>query len=40
MTSPYDLEYVDQLNNFLPAYKIGSGDITWEDILIKIAKKK
>ena len=39
MTSPYDLEYVDQLNNFLPAYKIGSGDITWEDILIKIAKK-
>ena len=24
----------------MPAYKIGSGDITWREIIIKIAKKK
>lgn len=40
LTSPYDLNYVDQLDKYLPAYKIGSGDITWRQILIKIAKKK
>ncbi len=40
LTSPYDLNYVDQLEKYLPAYKIGSGDITWKQILIKIAKKK
>jgi len=40
LTSPYDLDYVDQLDRYLPAYKIGSGDITWKKILIKIAQKK
>ena len=40
LTAPYDLEYVDQVNKFIPAYKIGSGDITWKEIIIKIAKKK
>ena len=40
LTSPYDLNYVDQVNKFIPAYKIGSGDITWKDIIVKIAKKK
>jgi sialic acid synthase SpsE len=40
LTSPYDLKYVDLINKFLPAYKIGSGDITWKEIIIKIAKKK
>ena len=39
LTSPYDLGYVDIVNKFIPAYKIGSGDITWKEILIKIAKK-
>lgn len=39
MTSPYDLDYVDLLDKYLTAYKIGSGDITYKDILIKIAKK-
>jgi len=39
LTSPYDLHYVDIVNKFIPAYKIGSGDITWKEILIKIAKK-
>lgn len=39
MTAPYDLSYVDQLNKYICAYKIGSGDITWKEILIKISKK-
>ena len=39
LTSPYDLNYVDDVNKFIAAYKIGSGDITWKEILIKIAKK-
>jgi len=40
MTAPYDLEYVDRVNKFIAAYKIGSGDITWIEIIKKIAKKK
>lgn len=40
LTAPYDLDYVDQLDKFLPAYKIGSGDITWKEIITKIAKKR
>ena len=40
MTAPYDLDYVDMVNKYIPAYKIGSGDITWKEIVIKIAKKK
>ena len=39
MTAPYDLDYVDKVNKYIPAYKIGSGDITWKEIIIKIAKK-
>ena len=39
LTAPYDLEYVDEVNRYIPAYKIGSGDITWKEIIIKIAKK-
>ena len=40
MTSPYDLNYVESVNRFLNAYKIGSGDITWHQIIEKISKKK
>jgi len=40
MTAPYELKYVDKVNKFIPAYKIGSGDITWLEIIKKIAKKK
>ena len=39
-TSPYSLELVDYVDKFIPAYKIGSGDITYLDIIKKIAKKK
>lgn len=37
MTTPYDAEAIDLLDHLLPAYKIGSGDITFLDILEKIA---
>lgn len=40
MTSPYSLEIVDEINAHVKAIKIGSGDITWIDIVKKIAKKK
>ncbi len=38
-TSPYDLDYIDSLNKYLCAYKIGSGDITWLEIIKKISKR-
>ena len=39
LTSPYSYELVDKVNNFLSAYKIGSGDITWLGIIDYIASK-
>jgi N-acetylneuraminate synthase len=39
MTAPYDLEAIELLDEVLPAYKIGSGDITWLEALRKIASK-
>ena len=39
LTSPYSYELVDQVDNFLSAFKIGSGDITWLGIMDYIASK-
>lgn len=39
MTSPYDFAAVDMVENYLNAYKIGSGDITWIEMLEYISKK-
>lgn len=39
-SSPYDFEAVDLLEGFFPAIKIGSGDITWLEILRLIASKQ
>lgn len=39
MTSPYDFPSVDWADQFVNAYKIGSGDITWTEIIEYIAKK-
>ena len=36
-SSPYDFDAVDMLDPFVPAYKIGSGDITWLEIIERIA---
>ncbi len=38
-SSPYDFEAVDYLNPFVPAHKIGSGDIDWIEMLEHIAYK-
>ncbi len=37
-SSPYDFDAIDMLNLYVPAYKIGSGDITWDEALIRMAK--
>lgn len=39
-TSPYSPELVDHVDPFVPAYKIGSGDITWIEIIRHIASKQ
>ena len=39
-SSPYDLEAVDMLDPYVDMFKIGSGDITWPEMLRKIASKK
>jgi sialic acid synthase SpsE len=39
LTSPYSYELVDKVDNYLSAYKIGSGDITWLGIINHIASK-
>uniref|UniRef100_UPI004048583B N-acetylneuraminate synthase family protein n=1 Tax=Polynucleobacter sp. TaxID=2029855 RepID=UPI004048583B len=38
-STPYDLEVVDELDLYVPAYKIGSGDITWMELIRKVAGK-
>lgn len=38
-TSPYDLESIDLVDPFVRAYKIGSGDITFTEVLVHMAKK-
>jgi N-acetylneuraminate synthase len=39
MTTPYDTEAITMLDPYIPAYKIGSGDITWVDIIEIMAQK-
>lgn len=39
-TSPYDFDSVDHVDRFVDVYKIGSGDITWLEILEYIASKQ
>lgn len=38
-SSPYDFDAIDMLDPFVPAYKIGSGDITWLEALERMARK-
>ena len=38
-SAPYDFEATDMLESFVPAYKIGSGDITWIDACERMASK-
>ena len=39
-TSPYSIDLVKKVNQYVSAYKVGSGDITWHDIILSMAKKK
>tara|TARA_Y100000817_G_C16862198_1_gene546286 strand:+ start:2465 stop:3565 length:1101 start_codon:yes stop_codon:yes gene_type:complete len=39
-TSPYSFQLCDFVDQYVPAYKIGSGDITWIEIIEYIASKK
>lgn len=36
-TTPYSLEVIDEIDDFVPAYKIGSGDITWREMVEKVS---
>jgi sialic acid synthase SpsE len=38
-STPYDLEIVDELDPYVSVFKIGSGDITWKEMLQKVASK-
>jgi len=38
-SSPYDFEAIDMLDQYVPAYKVGSGEITWVEALERMAKK-
>lgn len=38
-SSPYDFEAIDMLDDYVPAYKIGSGDITWIEACERMASK-
>lgn len=39
-TSPYSKDLVNHVDKYVPAYKIGSGDITWLEIIKHISIKK
>jgi len=39
-TSPYSFDLADHIDPYVPAYKIGSGDITWIEMIEYIAAKQ
>jgi sialic acid synthase SpsE len=39
-TSPYSIDIVEHIDPYVPAYKIGSGDITWTEMVAHIAAKQ
>lgn len=38
-SSPYDFDAIDMLDAYVPAFKIGSGEITWPEALERVARK-
>lgn len=38
-SAPYDFDAIDMLDPYVPAYKVGSGDITWPEALERMAGK-
>ena len=39
-STPYDFEAVDMLDPYVEMFKVGSGDITWPEMLVKVASKR
>ncbi len=39
-SSPYDVDAVDMLDSYVPAFKAGSGLMSWPELLVYMAKKK
>ena len=39
LTAPYDMAAVDELTPYMPAIKIGSGDVTWIEMIHHIASQ-
>ena len=39
-TSPYSTDLVDHIDPYVPAYKVGSGDITWTEMIEYIASRQ
>ena len=39
-TAPYDLDLIEGLEKYVTAWKIGSGDITWLEMIEKLAKRQ
>lgn len=39
-STPYDFEAVNLLDPYVEVYKVGSGDITWPEMLERVANKK
>jgi sialic acid synthase SpsE len=40
LSTPYDFEAANMLDDYVQVYKIGSGDITWTEMLEHVARKK
>jgi N-acetylneuraminate synthase len=38
-SSPYDFDAIDMLDPYVPAYKVGSGEITWPEAMERMASK-
>lgn len=38
-TTPYAFDIVEEVDRYVPAYKIGSGDVTWPQYIQYVAKK-
>ncbi|MCD6475846.1 MAG: N-acetylneuraminate synthase family protein [Anaerolineaceae bacterium] len=38
-SSPYDFDAIDMLDPYVSAYKVGSGEITWPEVLERMAKQ-
>ena len=39
-SSPYSIDLIDKIDPFVPAFKLGSGDITWLQIAAHMAQKQ